>query len=58
MPMAALETLTLTRQSAPKIWSIQNMLNAPLDEKKKTNKITQNTPQTDWYVVKNHNWAN
>lgn len=56
--MAVLETLTLTRQSAPKIWSIPNMLNAPLDEKKKTNKITQNTPQTDWYVVKNHNWAN
>lgn len=57
--MAVLETLTLTRQSAPNIWSIPNMLNAPLDEKKtKPNKTKQNTPQTDWYVVKNHNWAN
>lgn len=54
--MAVLETLTITRQSAPKIGSIPNMLNAPLDEKKtKPNKIKQNTPQTDWYVVKNHN---
>ena len=55
--MTVLETLTLTRQSAPNIWSIPNMLNAPLDEKKQ-NQIKQNTPQTDWYVVKNHNWAN
>ena len=39
--MAVLETLTLTRQSAPKIWSIPNMLNALLDEKKQ-NQIKQN----------------
>ena len=46
--MAVLETHTITRQSAPKIGSIPNMSNAPLDEKKtKPNKIKQNTPQTD-----------